>query len=127
MKKRILVIDDDYAVRVTLEHLLVGQGYSVASAVDGKQGVDAFVTFEPDLVITDIIMPQQEGIETILAIKDRRPDSKIVAMSGGGRIGNKNLLRMAQHLGADHIIAKPFDLDELIAIVRETFPEDGPC
>jgi DNA-binding response OmpR family regulator len=123
MSKRILVIDDDGAVRGTLQHLLAALGYEVSCASDGQQGVEAFLLGEPDLVITDIIMPQQEGMETILAIKRRRPGSRIIAMSGGGRIANRDLLKMAHRLGADRVIAKPFSLDELIAVVRGTLSE----
>jgi CheY-like chemotaxis protein len=120
MTKQILVIDDDAAVRVTVQSVLSRFGYKVISAADGEEGIRLFRSIRPDLVITDIIMPVREGIETILAIRHEQPEAKIIAMSGGGRIGNADLLSMARQLGADQVIAKPFDIDGLTAIVAQT-------
>jgi DNA-binding response OmpR family regulator len=123
MIKQILVIDDDAAVRLTVQTILTRSGYEVTCARDGEEGVDTFRALRPDLVITDVIMPNREGIETILAIRHEQPNAKIVAMSGGGRIGSADLLMMARDLGADHIISKPFDIDVLTAIVRQSLSE----
>jgi two-component system chemotaxis response regulator CheY len=120
MKKQILVIDDDAAIRFTLEHLLSGVDVQVTCAADGDEGIRLFRSLQPDLVITDLIMPEREGIETIIEMKHERPQAKIIAISGGGRIGNKDLLQMARWLGADHIIAKPFEFDELTEMVRHS-------
>jgi len=77
-------------------------------------------------VITDIIMPEQEGIDTIIQIRRERPGIKIVAISGGGRIRNIDFLEMAQSLGADEVIAKPFEADELLnRLLRLGFPPAG--
>jgi DNA-binding response OmpR family regulator len=116
--KQILVIDDDAAIRLTIETILTSSGYGVVCAADGKEGVRLFRDLRPDLVITDVIMPVQEGIETILVLRQEQPDAKIIAMSGGGRIASSNLLGMARGFGADHILAKPFDLEGLIAVVQ---------
>jgi DNA-binding response OmpR family regulator len=116
--KRILVIDDDAAIRLTIETILTSSGYTVICAADGKEGVRLFRDTRPDLVITDVIMPVQEGIETILVLRQEHPDAKIIAMSGGGRIASTNLLGMARGFGADHILTKPFDIDGLIAVVQ---------
>lgn len=118
--KKILVIDDDAAVRLTLEHLLAGAGYEVVSASDGEEGIRLFRTVQPDLVITDIIMPKLAGIETIREIKREQPRAKIIAMSGGGRIRNTDFLKWAQELGAHSVIAKPFAIDELTAAVHRS-------
>ncbi len=118
MTKRILVIDDDAAIRLTIETILTSSGYTVICAADGKEGVRLFRDTRPDLVITDVIMPVQEGIETILVLRQEHPDAKIIAMSGGGRIASTNLLGMARGFGADHILTKPFDIDGLIAVVQ---------
>jgi DNA-binding response OmpR family regulator len=118
MTARILVIDDDTAVRVTIETVLAGCGYGVVCAADGKEGVRLFLALRPDLVMTDIIMPVQEGIETIFEIRQEQPTARIIAMSGGGRIASSDLLGMARELGADHVLAKPFDIDGLIAVVQ---------
>jgi two-component system chemotaxis response regulator CheY len=111
---KILVIDDDVVVRETLVLILEDKGYEVVSAEDGQRGLSAFRSEAPDLVITDIIMPEKEGIQTIREIRALRPQAKIVAISGGGRIGNTDFLRIAQQLGAADIISKPFDPDEFV-------------
>ena len=116
--KKILVIDDDTAVRYTLKKILLNAGFEVLEAPDGKKGMQLFQLDRPDLVITDIIMPEQEGIETIIALKNTSPDAPIIAISGGGRIGNEDLLRMATRLGADAILHKPFGEAELVNVVK---------
>jgi two-component system chemotaxis response regulator CheY len=114
---KILVIDDDVIVRETIVQILEDGGYQVLSAEDGKRGMAAFRSERPDLVITDIIMPEQEGIQTITEIRAVKPDAKIIAISGGGRIGNTDFLKIARHLGAFDAIAKPFDPDDLLSRV----------
>jgi len=81
----------------------------VPIASDGVRGLRMFRSEQPDLVITDIIMPEKEGIETIREIRGDCPDAKIIAISGGGRIGNMDFLKVAEKVGASEIIAKPFD------------------
>jgi CheY-like chemotaxis protein len=126
MTKQILVIDDDAAVRMTVHTILTDLGYSVICAVDGEEGMQLFRSLRPDLVITDIIMPKREGIETIIAIRRERPEAKIIAMSGGGRINCADLLSMARDLGANHAITKPFDIDGLTAVVNQSFGVAAP-
>jgi CheY-like chemotaxis protein len=115
---KILVIDDDVIVRRTIIRLLEDGGYKVLSAEDGLRGMAMFRSERPDLVITDIIMPEQEGIQTITEMRKAKPDAKIIVISGSGRIGNIDFLRIAQHLGASDAIAKPFDPDDLLKRVR---------
>jgi two-component system, chemotaxis family, chemotaxis protein CheY len=122
MKRRILVIEDDAAVRTTLQMMLAGIGYEVVCAIDGKEGVRMFQASRPDLVITDIIMPEREGIETIIIIKSLEPRTKIIAMSASGRIGDTDFRELAVTAGADQIVAKPFEHDELINLVRRSLP-----
>jgi DNA-binding NtrC family response regulator len=110
---KILVIDDDPMVRKAIERILDRKGYDVVMADDGRRGLKLFEREQPDLVITDIIMPEREGIETIRAIQKIRPGAKIIAISGGGRVGNVDFLTLAAKLGAREIIAKPFDPSEL--------------
>jgi len=77
----------------------------------------------PDAVITDLIMPEQEGIDTIIQIRSERPAIKIIAISGGGRIRNIDFLEMAQSLGANEVLAKPFEADELLSsLIRLGLP-----
>jgi DNA-binding response OmpR family regulator len=130
---KILVIDDDYLVRFTLARLLRKKGYDVVTAADGERGMTVFRSTAPDLVITDIIMPEQEGIETIRLMRRDRPDAKIIAISGGARFGDLDVLEIARKLGADDVIHKPFDAAELLSRVRQLYPmprelpgPDGP-
>src|SRR5215469_8484641 len=115
--RKILVIDDDILVRDTIVRILERKGYQVFVASDGARGVRIFRSEQPDLVITDIIMPEKEGLETIREIRGECSDAKIIAISGGARIGNMDFLEMAGKLGAAEIIPKPFDPAELISIV----------
>jgi two-component system chemotaxis response regulator CheY len=114
----VLVIDDEPAVRQSLEVLLGAYGFQVALARNGAQGLAAFRRIQPDLVLTDIIMPIQDGIETILILRRERPDARIIAISGGGPVGESDYVTMATKLGADAAIAKPFESGELMDTVR---------
>jgi CheY-like chemotaxis protein len=114
---RILVIDDDAAVRETLRLVLESAGHSVTCAEDGERGLEAFETVRPDLVITDILMPEREGIETSLELRRREPGQPIIAISGGGRAGGADFLAMARRMGADAVLPKPFEPDELLDTV----------
>jgi DNA-binding NtrC family response regulator len=114
---KILVIDDDAMVRETIVRILGRKGHGVVFAGDGRRGLELFQSERPDLVITDIIMPEREGIETIRAIHKISPGAKIIAISGGGRVGNVDFLTLASKLGAREIIAKPFDAVELTSSV----------
>jgi CheY-like chemotaxis protein len=115
---KILIIDDDPLARYTLSKMLTGDGYDVVMAVDGESGFAAVVDENPAVVITDLIMPKTEGIEMILRIRRERPEIRIVAISGGGRYGNADLLSLAQSVGADVIVAKPFEAEELLEPLR---------
>ncbi len=86
-----------------------------------------FTADVPDAVVTDIIMPTQEGIETIIAMKAARPGVKILAMSGGGRIKGEQFLYIASQLGADRVLAKPFQPAEVVRIVGEMIAEPAPA
>ena len=118
----VLVIDDDDGVVATLEWLLQSEGYQVAGARDGTEGIAAYGKGLPDLVITDIIMPSETGIAVITGIKRINPAAKIIAISGGGRIGNMNFLEVAKEIGASTIVTKPFDAEELLGAVRSLLP-----
>ncbi len=110
----IIVVDDDHDLRRTICDFLVRTGYRVHQAADGYNAIKLLTDEQPDLVITDILMPDKEGISTIIDIrKSYNDDIKIIAISGGGRFGRVNLLKSAHKLGADAVIPKPFDFDEL--------------
>jgi DNA-binding response OmpR family regulator len=120
--KKILVIDDDDLFGSMLKRMLDKAGYQVELAVDGIQGIKMFSVFEPDLVITDIIMPEKEGIEVIMELRKLSPDVKIIAVSGGGRrMPGLSILPIAKRLGAIHTFSKPVDRPELLAAIEELF------
>jgi DNA-binding response OmpR family regulator len=116
---KVLVIDDDHLVRYTLSRILQHSGYDVITASDGRRGMLLLREEYPDVVITDIIMPEQEGIDTIIQVRRERPNIKIIAISGGGRIRNIDFLKMAHFLGADNVMRKPFEANELLAQLTE--------
>jgi DNA-binding response OmpR family regulator len=122
---KILVIDDDDLICCTLARILSTQGHEVATASDGRRGMAAFRRVPPDLVITDIIMPEQEGIETIRQMRRERPQTKIVAISGAAGPDGFDILAMARRLGADDVLAKPFGAAELLGSVQRLYPAGG--
>jgi CheY-like chemotaxis protein len=117
MGASILVIDDDAIVRETVQQILENAGYEVTCAENGERGLEAFRARRPDAVVTDIIMPEREGIGTMLEMRREWPDAPIVAISGGGRLANADYLKMARNLGANAVLAKPFEPEELIEAV----------
>ena len=120
---RIIVIDDDVQIRVLLKEILQQEGYEVVDAPDGLEGVRLYRENPADLVITDIIMPEKEGLEIIRELRTDFPEVKIMAISGGGRIGPEPYLQIAERLGAKSILTKPIERDELIGAVREALKE----
>ena len=119
MQGTILVIDDDDQVRSMLKTLLEKEGYTVQGACDGKEGLKIYQEHEFDLVITDIIMPEKEGIETIRELRQYNPDVNIIAVSGGGAIEADKYLLLAKGLGVRYTFEKPFRRNDLLAAVRE--------
>lgn len=114
-KTIILVIDDDDLVREYLVDLLSSQSYMVISAETGNEGLDMFVEHKPDLVVTDLIMPEKEGIETITAIRNFNQQIPIIAISGF----SDDYLRAAQRLGASATFRKPLDSAEFLSSVAK--------
>lgn len=125
---QILFIDDNEPFRVSFSRILVKQGYTVDQAGDGVEGLKKFRASPADLVICDLIMPEMEGMETIQELLRIRPNLKIIAISGGGRVNPLDYLKIAQMMGASEKLAKPFSSDELIAAVERLIggPEAAP-
>jgi DNA-binding NtrC family response regulator len=115
----VLLIDDDDMIQATLKTALELAGYDVAVADNGRDGLLQFAAHRPDIVITDIIMPEQEGIETILAIRKLDQAIPIIAMSGGSSLGSVDFLAAAMSFGATRILNKPFGPKTLVNAVRE--------
>lgn len=122
----ILVIDDDEMLREVIAKTLELAGHSVARAEDGLQGLDVFRAQPAELVITDLIMPRQEGVETIMKLRKEFPGLRIIAMSGGVS-HSKLYLEMAGKLGAHKLLPKPFTPTELIRVVSETLAGPPPA
>ena len=112
----VLLIDDDQAVRESLALLLETHGYRVVTAADGIQGLIAFREHAPAVVVTDILMPEQDGLGTIRELKRLDPAVKIVAISGGGRFDKSDYLTIAQKLGA-HAAVEKSDVAKLLDIL----------
>ncbi len=110
----ILVIDDDADLLSLMREALEEAGATVVSAPDGLAGLRAVAAEPPDVVVTDILMPTKEGIATIIEMKRLYPDVKIIAISGGGRLGPVDFLDLAKRLGADAALSKPFPLVRLV-------------
>lgn len=118
---KILIIEDEEMVRTTIQQILLKAGYEVEVSSNGKLGLEKQKKKPADIVVTDIIMPEKDGIETTIEIRDHFPNTKIIAISGGGRIKNLNFLEYAKQMGADVILAKPFTREELLGAIAMTF------
>ncbi|CAK8719321.1 Response regulatory domain-containing protein [Candidatus Electronema halotolerans] len=121
--RKILIIDDDEQILPMLAHAVELAGYAAVTALDGREGQRLLEKQPFDLVITDLIMPEREGMETITYIKKNFPAIKIIAISGGGRIGPETYLPAALELGADDAFAKPFPVEELLTSIRKLLKE----
>jgi DNA-binding response OmpR family regulator len=115
---KILVIEDDSSFRSVLLQMLEKAGYEVETAEDGNHALEISERFRPDLVLTDIVMPDKEGLETIQELLDRNPGLSIVAMSGGGKYGPDSYLPLARRLGAKACLQKPFMRNELLTTIE---------
>jgi YesN/AraC family two-component response regulator len=122
---RILVVDDEDIVRFTLRQMLERSGHEVFEAANGRLALKAFEEFPVDLVITDVIMPEKEGIETIVQLRQRKPDLKIIAVSGGGRTKTMNYLETAERFGAHCALAKPLRRQDVLDAVDSALGHNG--
>lgn len=123
--KQILIIDDQEDVCSILRQMLEMAGYSVKVAFHGGEGMMIYRQESIDLIVTDIFMPEKEGLETIIALRKENPDVKIIAISGGGAT-KLNVLPLAHKLGATRTLAKPFGHEEFLRTVREVIEENNP-
>tara|TARA_R110002096_G_scaffold50539_12_gene132579 strand:- start:2420 stop:2800 length:381 start_codon:yes stop_codon:yes gene_type:complete len=121
------LIEDDKMIRDTLQRILKRMGHTVATASNGREGLDTVRKVKCDLVITDIIMPEIEGIEVIRTLKNEQPELKVIAMSGGGRVGNTDFLKIAQTLGADAIVYKPVTKKEFMHALNGCLGVETPA
>ena len=119
---RILLIDDDALARDMLRQMLERAGYDVVEAASGREGLQHYQATAIDLIITDILMPDQDGLETILELRRLAPEAKIIAISGGGQSGLLDLLPIAAKLGAQWTLRKPLRRLELLEAIRQLVP-----
>ena len=120
---RIMVVEDDKAVRDLLRAMLERAGHEVTVAGNGREAIQRHRESPADLIITNILMPEKEGLETIQELRRDAPDLKIIAVSGGGQIGPADYLDIARRFGANRTFSKPFNRKELLQAVAELLAE----
>jgi CheY-like chemotaxis protein len=119
----ILLVDDDEQFRTMLSVVLRRAGYEVRVAIDGIEACNFYRSHPTDLIITDLIMPEKEGLEMIRELRKDYPQAKIIAMSGGGRTGTMNCLEVARAFGAQQVLEKPFPHQEILEAIRRVLGE----
>ena len=115
----ILIIEDDDQTRRVLKIMLEREGYDVLEADDGLEGIKLFRENAVDLIITDIIMFEKDGVTTIMEVRKDSPNVRIIAISGGARVGPEVYLQLAKRVGADCALTKPIDRKELLNTISE--------
>lgn len=115
---RILVIEDEELTRCLMRDILESGGHEVVDAKDGNEGLAIQRVRPADLVVTDIFMPQKDGLETIAELRQVFPDLPIIAVSGGGQASNLDFLRFAERFGATRVLAKPFPAEDLLEAIQ---------
>lgn len=114
---KVLIIDDDPLICEVLRRAAEDAGHTVATAINGRVGLENAVAFQPDVVVTDIFMPDKEGLETIVDLRKLSPDLPIIAISGAAAMGSSNVLDLAKKLGASEAFTKPLALHDLIGAI----------
>ena len=114
---KVLIIDNDPLLCDTLKFAAEADGHTVVLAPNGRAGLEVFETFQPDVVVTDILMPEKEGMETIVELRRLNPDVPIIAMSGAAPAGNISFLKIAQKLGANRTLSKPFSMPDFVGAI----------
>ena len=114
---RILIVDDDEQLRTMLRMFLQSAGHEVLEASDGRL-IGKALEQHPDLIVTDVLMPGTDGLEVIIELRRKNPNVRIIAMSGGGQFSGQSYLTVAEKLGANGTLAKPFSKSEFLEAVR---------
>ena len=118
MRPTVLVIDDDLALLAQMSAAFDAAGFRTFAAANGRTGAQLARSASPDVVVTDILMPDQEGIATIIELKAMPRPPKVIAISGGGRLASSVVLNWAGHLGAEATAAKPFPIQDLVELTK---------
>jgi CheY-like chemotaxis protein len=114
----ILLVEDDKELREMLKMSLIRSGFTVMEAENGKEAIAHFKPLVTDLVVTDIIMPEEDGLKVVIKLRELKPSIRIIAISGGGKVGPGSYLNLAKALGADAIFPKPFSINDLISKIE---------
>lgn len=122
----ILLVEDEKDLREMLKASLIRRKYTVIEAENGKDAISHFKPLITDMVITDLIMPDEDGLKVIIKLKKLKPTLKIIAISGGGKAGPGSYLNLAKALGADAIFSKPFSVHDLISKIEELLLTEQP-
>ena len=122
----ILIVEDEKELREMLKISLIRHNFTVFEAVNGRDAITHFKPSSTDLVVTDLIMPEEDGLKVIMKLKEVKPSIKIVAISGGGKAGPASYLNLAKALGADAIYSKPFSINDLILKIEELLAFEQP-
>jgi two-component system response regulator MprA len=119
--RRILVVEDNPRVREVLHQTLAFAGYDVVVTADGEEALAAYAAAPTDLIITDLMMPRKDGVETIQGLRRQHPAAKVIAMTAAR--GRFNRLTAARHVGAHRTLLKPFEMTDLLAAIREVLTD----
>ena len=122
---RVLVVDDDGAIRGAIRRLLTIEGYEVVEAINGREAIEKYRQEPVDLVITDIWMPDKDGLEVIRELRQISPGLPMIAMSGGSSRGQLDFLHHAEAFGACQVLQKPFKIEDLVASVKQFIADGG--
>ena len=120
---RILLIEDEDSLRTVLRETIEHFGHTVIEARNGKEGLERFQHANADLVITDIVMPEMDGLEVLMALRNRQPPVKVIAISGAQSV--EDYLDSARLMGAARVLLKPFGSEALMAAINKLLPGDG--
>jgi CheY-like chemotaxis protein len=115
----VLIVEDDKELREMLKMSLLRSGFTVLEAGNGKEAITHFKPSLTDLVVTDLIMPEEDGLKVVIKLRELKPSIKIIAISGGGKVGPGSYLNLAKALGADAIYSKPFSISDLTAKIEQ--------
>ena len=121
---RVLIIEDEAELREMIKTTLIRRKYTVMEASNGKEALLHFKPSLTDLVVTDLIMPEEDGLKVIIKLKELKPSLKIIAVSGGGKAGPGGYLNLAKALGAHAVISKPFSINDLIFKIEELLEKE---
>jgi CheY-like chemotaxis protein len=115
----VLIVEDDKELREMIALSLTRRKFTVLEAVNGKEAIMRFKPSITDLVVTDLIMPEEDGLKVIMKLRGLKPSLKVIAISGGGKAGPGSYLNLAKALGADAIYSKPFSINDLVRRIEE--------